>query len=321
MYEIDTFNAVTVRDKSHFIRYFLQIKASKSVKTANAYERDIQNFFRVAIENISLDDIRKVTIFDCQEFIRELTIKGESASTINRKISALSSLYRWLLKYQDNTTGLKVIQFNPFGNLKEEKPIINNKETPFLTQDEAKQLLDSIETKTILGLRNKTIIALAITTALRKAEIINIKIQDITTYDGYDVIKVTRKGGKQDFVKLQTPVRLMIEDYLRRTNRTKIEHSGSYLFLGHSTNGLNRDRLNESTLNYMIAKVAKKAGIEKDLRVHSTRHTAITLAINAGATIEKVRDFAGHKNISTTSRYVHSIERLKNNAGDLINII
>ena len=45
------------------------------------------------------------------------------------------------------------------------------------------------------------------------------------------------------------------------------------------------------------------------------------LAINAGATIEKVRDFAVHKNISTTSRYVHSIERLKNNAGDLINII
>ncbi|HAG42564.1 MAG TPA: integrase, partial [Clostridium sp.] len=61
--------------------------------------------------------------------------------------------------------------------------------------------------------------------------------------------------------------------------------------------------------------------INKDLKVHSTRHTAITLAITEGATIEKVREFAGHKNLATTNRYVHSIDKLKNNAGDIIDIL
>ena len=70
----------------------------------------------------------------------------------------------------------------------------------------------------------------------------------------------------------------------------------------------------------MIKKVCKNAGIDKNLRVHSTRHTAITLAILAGATVEKVRDFAAHKNLATTNRYIHSVDKLKNNAGDLIDV-
>ena len=70
----------------------------------------------------------------------------------------------------------------------------------------------------------------------------------------------------------------------------------------------------------MMKAVCKRAGIEKHLKVHSTRHTAITLAITGGASIEKVRDFAAHRNIATTNRYVHSIDKLKENAGDYIQL-
>ena len=315
------YNSDLKLDNENFIRYFLEIKSRKSIYTSKSYERDIKDFFCVSsIFDISIDDIKKVTILHTQNFIMKLMDKNMSSATINRKVSSLSALYKWLLKYQDNSTGIHIIKYNPFGNLKEEKPVINNKETEFLTKEECKILLNSIDTSTILGQRNKTILVLALTTALRKSEIINIKIKHVTTYTGYNVVKVKRKGGKEDIVKLQQNVLTMINKYIELTKRNKVTNGEEYLFIGHSTNGKNKEKLNASTLNYMMKKVCKNAGIDKDLGVHSTRHTAITLAILAGATVEKVRDFAAHKNLATTNRYIHSVEKLKNNAGDLIDI-
>ncbi|MFT5871627.1 MAG: site-specific recombinase XerD [Clostridium sp.] len=314
-------NSDVVIDNKHFILYFLEIKSRKSIYTSKSYERDIKDFFCVKfISDITIEDIKKVSIIHTQNFIMKLMDKNMSSATINRKISSLSALYKWLLKYQDNSTGVQIIKYNPFGNLKEEKPVINNKETEFLTKEECKVLLDSIDTSTILGYRNKTILVLALTTALRKSEIINIKIKHITSYTGYDVVRVRRKGGKDDIVKLQKSVLAMINEYILLTKRNKLASAEEYLFVGHGANRNNKEKLDASTLNYMIKKVCKNAGIDKELQVHSTRHTAITLAILAGATAEKVRDFAGHKNLATTNRYIHSVDKLKNNAGDLIDV-
>jgi site-specific recombinase XerD len=314
-------NSDVILDDKHFIQYFLEIKARKSVYTSKSYERDIKDFFCAqSICEITMEDIKKVSLIHTQNFIMKLTDKNMSSATINRKISSLSALYKWILKYQDNSTGIYIIKYNPFGNLKEERPVINNAETEFLTKEECTILLNSIDTSNILGHRNKTILVLALTTALRKSEIINIKIKHITAHTGYDVVKVIRKGGKEDIVKLQKNVLAMINEYILLTKRNKISNAEEYLFIGHSTNGKNKEKLDASTLNYMIKKVCRNAGIEKNLRVHSTRHTAITLAILAGATVEKVRDFAAHKNLATTNRYIHSIDKLKNNAGDLIDV-
>lgn len=310
-----------ILQNKHFICYFIEIKSRKSIYTSKSYERDIKDFFCVnSISEITIEDIKRVSIVHTQNYITKLMDKNMSSATINRKISSLSSLYNWLLKYQDNSNDIHIIKYNPFGNLKEEKPVVNNKETEFLTKEECKILLDSIDTSTILGYRNKTILALALTTALRKSEIINIQLKHITTYTGYDVVKVIRKGGKEDIVKLQENVLAMINEYVKLTERNKSDNFEEYLFIGHGANGNNKEKLDSSTLNYMIKKVCKNAGIDKELRVHSTRHTAITLAILAGATVEKVRDFAAHKNLATTNRYIHSIDKLKNNAGDLIDV-
>ena len=308
--------------QTHFIRHFLTLKAANSQHTANSYERDILDFFQVeAVEAITLQQIVAVNMFHVEHYLLDLRGKGLASATINRKVSSLSALYKWLLKFQDNASGQLIIRFNPFGNLKEEKPKVNNKDTAFLTQEECIQLLNSFDPTKVLDLRNKAIIALAITTALRKSELIHIKLKDISTYDTYDVIHVIRKGNKKDMVKLQPEVKALLLRYIDETKRDVKCDQDTYLFLGHSRNNRNKEKLDPSTLNYMIKSVCKKAGIDKPLKVHSTRHTAITLAITKGASIEKVRDFAAHKNIGTTNRYVHSIDKLKHNAGDLIDIL
>ena len=311
--------AVGPEKKVHFIRHFLNLKASNSRYTAISYERDILDFFQVeTIEQITLEQIIAVNMFDVEHYLLDLRGKGCATATINRKVSSLSSLYKWLLKYQDNKTGTTLLRFNPFGNLKEEKPKVTSKDTEFLTEQECTQLLAIFDTTKLVELRNKAIIYLALTTALRKSELIHIRLKDLATYGEYEVIHVVRKGNKRDMVKVQAPVKALIDEYVARTGRDYDKDASSYLFVGHSRNKRNNEKLDPSSLNYMMKTACQRAGISKHLKVHSTRHTAITLAIRGGASIEKVRDFAAHQNIATTNRYVHSVDKLKENAGDLI---
>ena len=308
-------------NNKHFIRYFLELKANKSIYTAKAYEKDIKDFFKVEhIEDITLNHIKTVNIFHAESYILELSDRGLSSATINRKVSSLSALYKWLLKFQDNNTNSEIIKYNPFGNLKEEKPKVNNKETEFLTKEECKKIINSINTSNIIGIRDKTLMSLALTTALRKSEIINIKLKDIKKYDQYNIIEVKRKGNIKDIVKLQDQVLTLINNYIKASGRSFENNKEDYLFLGHSRNSKKDKKLDDSSLNYIINKIIKNANINKKIKVHSTRHTAITLAITEGETIEKVREFAGHKSIATTNRYIHSIDKIKNNAGDKIDI-
>ena len=307
-------------EQKHFISLFLESKRSNYTRIA--YEKDIKDFFGVNnVKHITTDIIRKVNLIHITSYIKKIEEEGLSSATVNRKVSSLSGLYNWLMKFKDNESNFEIIKYNPFANLSEEKPVINNKETEFLTESEVLQLMKSIDTSNVLGLRNKSILALALTTALRKSELINIKIRDISNINGYDVVRVTRKGGKNDIVKLQEPVKALMLEYIKATIRNITDNQEDYLFIGHSTNGLNNARLDASSLNYTMKAVCKKAGINKKLCVHSTRHSAITMAIVKGASIEKVRDFAGHSNLSTTNRYIHSVDKLKNNAGDLLKVI
>jgi site-specific recombinase XerD len=312
---------ITIPKDTHFIRHFLTLKASKSIHTATAYETDIKEFFEVEeVELINIDVIRAVTIYDVEDFIMHLSEIGRASGTIHRKVASLSALYRWISMYQDNTTDSTILKYNPFANMKEIKPTLTYSETEFLTREEAVAVMRVCKEDTILDLRNKTILALALTTAIRKKELIYIKLQDITTVQGYDVIKVVRKRNKKDIVKLQAPVRNMIMEYIKRTDRDIEKDASDYLFKGHSTNNRNGEHLEACALNKMINTFCEKNGIKKHLKVHSLRHTALTLAIIAGATLDKVKELAGHESAATTARYIHSVDKLKNNAGDLIDI-
>lgn len=315
-------SVLEIPPSTHFIRHFLNGKSKKSNSTAREYETDIKQFFKVKwIENITIDNIKAVTIFDVEDFIDEMTDKELASGTIHRKISSLSSLFIWLMKYQDNTLDITLIKYNPFGNMKDVMPTLNYVETEFLTEEEAEKILGTIDDKTIIGIRNKIIFALALTTAVRKREFINIKLKDITTRGGYDIINVIRKRDKHDFVKLQAPVRNLILEYIRLTGRDMDIDADDYLFKGHNRNHKNKEKLDASSPNKIVTALCKKAGITKHIKVHSLRHSAITWVIMKGATLEKAKEFAAHESATTTARYIHSVDKLRNNAGDLIDIL
>lgn len=103
-------NSNVILNNKNFIWYFIEIKSRKSIYTSKSYERDIKDFFFVnSISDINIEDIKKVSILHTQNFIMKLLDKNMSSATINRKISSLSALYKWLLKYQDNSTDINII--------------------------------------------------------------------------------------------------------------------------------------------------------------------------------------------------------------------
>lgn len=315
-------STIYIPENIHFIRHFLNNKYQRSSCTGKSYEIDIKEFFNVPmIEDISLDMIRQVSILDVENFINYLSKKGRASTTIHRKVSSLSSLYAWLLKYQDNSSGISIIKYNPFSNMKDTKPRVSFHETEFLTKEESKKLVEDLKTDTILELRNKTIICLALNTAIRKSEIINIKLKDITKILDFDVIKVVRKGNKKDVIKINSYVKNLINEYIRRTDRNYEDNANTYLFLAHGRNqSTDNEKLDPTTLNKMLNKYSKIYGIGKHLKVHSLRHTAITIAIQNGVTLEKVQSFAAHESANTTARYIHSVNKLTDNAADKIDI-
>lgn len=302
----------------NLIEHFIQVKANKSIHTAKAYEHDIKEFFGVKdLRAVNYNVIREITVAHAEKYILYLSKQGRSSATIHRKISSLSSLYSWLMNYSSNKSGKSLIYFNPFAGMREVKPTLNSKETEFLTEDEMKKLLSSINTDSEKGLRDYIIITLALTTALRKSEMINIRINDVQAYEGIYIIKVKRKGSRNSAVKIQPKLKNLIEDYINFSNR-ELE-SNDFLFKGYGK--VKADKLSPDSLNRILTSLCQKAGIKKKLTVHGLRHSAITLSLIKGATLEKVRDFAGHKNIATTNRYLHSLDKFKNYAGDLIDIL
>lgn len=319
LYKDNTIANIITNADEHFLRHFLKIKSKRSSYTAIAYEHDIIEFFNKYIEDITLEDIRNINIFHVENYICMLQEKGLASSTIHRKISSLSSLYSWLLKYQDNKSNTFIIKFNPFAHMKDIKPTLSYEETEFLSKEETRKLLASINTNTLVGLRDKCMISLALNTAIRKSEIINIRIRDITTILGYNVIKVIRKRSKKDFVKINGFVQNLIVEYIEKTNRSFDNDKDDFLFKSHSLNPKQqKDKLNSATFNKILNKYC--VDLNKHLKVHSLRHTAITIAIQNGATLDKVQSFAGHESANTTARYIHSLDKLHNNAGDLIDV-
>lgn len=308
-------NELATSKEEHFINHFLKVKSIKSKNTAKSYKSDILDFFKLfsnsnSIENITISDVRKVNILNVQKWIIYLQSRNLSSATISRKNHSLSALYKWLLK----TDGVKN---NPFYMTNDDLPTVNSKETESLTNEEVKRIMLCIKDDSIKDIRDKAIISLFITTALRKSELLNIKISDIVTVGKFNLIKITGKGNKEDYVKLRDDVKMLIDRYLNKTNRSYSDKD-FYLFSNLKEKMFDKP-LNKNSLNKIIKSRCQNANIVKNITVHSLRHTSITLAVQSNNfSIEQVRDFARHRSIATTNRYIHNNTKYENYCGDII---
>lgn len=167
--------------------------------------------------------------------------------------------------------------------------------------------MDSIDTTTLVGKRDKLIVALMLTNGLRACEVARIDIRDFDTYNGRTVIHIQRKGkvDKRDKVAVPEMITELFEDYIACRDFDEDEP----LVISHA-HGNRRQRLAKVTISAIVKRRLREIGIDRpDITAHSLRHTCGSLMVDSGVDVETIKDMLGHSDTQTTRIYIEMAQQ------------
>jgi site-specific recombinase XerD len=273
------------------------LQSRKSARTRRAYRTDVAHFMRT-FDVRTPEELRKIdhrAVMAWERLMREE--EGKEATTVRRRLAALSSLFTHLVKFG-------VVEQNPVREV--ERPTVNRREgmTLAFSQKQARKILDTPPEETVHGLRDRAILSVGLQVGLRRAEIARLKVGDFHLNRGYDSLKVVRKGGKKGSLAIHQQTAKRIRDYLEEAKHG--EDLDGPLFRpvrGNQKAQAPRRHLHPDEIDRILRKYAKRIGLTRGYSAHSMRATFITTALDNGASLEDVQRAAGHADPSTTKLY------------------
>lgn len=269
-----------------------------SPKTVETYTRAVRQFFKYIYEN-GISQPTREDVIAYREYLKDT----HKPTTVQNYIVAVRLFFQW--------TEQKGLYPNVAEHIKGAKLDKNHKKD-YLTSRQVKKVLETAREESLQGLRDYAILALMFTGGLRTIEVSRANIEDLRTAGDSEVLYLQGKGHeeKTDYIKLMPEVEDAIRAYLKA--RGTVEPTEP-LFTSTSNNSKG-ERISTRTVSGIVKTALKNAGYDSDkLTAHSTRHTAVTLALMGGQKLEEVQQFARHKNLATTLIYAHNIDRAKNN--------
>ncbi len=268
-----------------------------SPKTIQTYSRAIRQFIKYLAEN----GIRQPAREDVIAFREDLK-EGHKASTVQNYIIAVRLFFQW--------TEQEKLYPNIAQHIKGAKLSKDHKKD-YLTSSQVKTVLGEMERNTIQGRRDYAIFALMVTGGLRDIEVHRANIEDLRTLGDSTVLYLQGKGreDRTEYVKVPAEV----ERAIRASLADRKDAQGSQpLFISLSNNSKG-GRISTRSISGIIKTSLISAGYNSDrLTAHSLRHSAITLSLLGGNTLQEVQQFARHANISTTQIYAHNLDRAQN---------
>ncbi len=276
-----------------------------AANTCRAYSHNLNEFISFIGESYFSNENQKGADLLKADQINSLMIRGylgflhkkNKKVTIARKLSAVRSFFRFLLKHG-------VILDNPLGLILTPK---QKKTIPvYLPVDDVFRLLDSIKTDTLAGIRNRGIFETLYSSGIRVSELEGLNVFDVDFTKC--LIRVVGKGDKERIVPIGKKAVAAIKEYRKRLQGEAGigEDDNTPLFL-------NKDhgRLTSRSIARILEKTARECGLLIPVSPHALRHTFATHMLDAGADLRVVQELLGHKSLSTTQKYTHvSIDRL-----------
>ena len=277
-----------------FLEY-LEFNKKYSSYTVINYENDLLKLEEFLNKRkIKLNDLDYKMVNEFIIFLKENRLNSVS---INRILSAARTYFKFLEKK-------KVVSSNPFKlttSLKKDKRLPN-----YFKYNDFIDMIDSIDTNTDLGIRNRALFELLLATGARVSEVVNIKTNDINISLGE--IKVLGKGNKERIVYINEHTKEALENYLNNSRNNLLKEKNEYLFLNHLGT-----KLSDRGVRVIIDNIIKKSAISLKITPHTFRHSFATMMLNEGCDLKSVQELLGHVNLSTTSIYTHlSNEQIKN---------
>jgi integrase/recombinase XerD len=175
-----------------------------------------------------------------------------------------------------------------------------------LNELQVEQLLESVDTKVPLGLRDRAIIELLYASGLRISELANAKLEHLDLESG--MIRVTGKGNKTRLVPVGKKACIALENYLARERPRLVRRkSGNEIFLS-----VRSTRLTTTRIWQIVKAIARRSGLETNIYPHLLRHSFATHLLSNGADLRIIQELLGHADIATTQVYTHvDQQRLK----------
>lgn len=271
-----------------YIKY-LEVERSLSPYTVRNYSNDIRGFLDFLGRS-------KVTSFDkvdrsiMRQYLGMLHSEKTSRISINRKLSALRSFYRYLLRENK-------VNSEPLSTLS--APKLERRLPTFLTKEETIRLIKAPDTSTLQGERDRAILELLYATGLRLSEVASLNLSDVDLNSRQ--LRAWGKGSKERMVLMGKPAAEALKRYIKH-GRPKLlgKKNTPALFLNRFG-----DRVAERRIQYIISKYARQAGLGMRVHPHMLRHTFATHMLDGGADLRAVQELLGHARLATTQVYTH----------------
>lgn len=273
-------------------------------QTVRTYTTAIRQFYKHLQDTNTYRPTRKDILA-----YRDYLSRDKKPTTVQNYITAVKLFFQWAEQeglYPDIAKHVKGAKLNR-----------KHKKDP-LTPEQVKDILNNMQRESLTDKRDYAIFLLMVTGGLRDIEVHRANIEDIRPLGVHVVLYIQGKGQdeKEDYIKLEQPVQKAIKEYLQERGQNL---SGQDPLFTSTSNNSRGKRLTTRSISGLIKKAMQEAGHDSErLTAHSLRHTAVTLSLLGGNTLQEAQEFARHSNISTTQIYAHNLDKLENSCSQTI---
>ena len=224
--------------------------------------------------------------------------RAYAPATVKQNLAALRQLFDWLVVGQ-------VLRSNPAAAVRGPKQVVKTGKTPVLTAAETRRLLDSIDPSTLIGLRDRALLALMVYGFARVSAALAMRVADYYTQGKRSYFRLHEKGGKYLVIPAHHMAQAWTDEYIDRAGLATDPKGPLFPSAGRrrGSDRLTRRAMDRTDALKMIKRRAQRAGLPAEVCAHSFRGTGITEYLRAGGTLETAARIAGHESTRTTQLY------------------
>jgi integrase/recombinase XerD len=276
-------------------RRFLEFFAAqiRNPNTREAYARAVANFLDWSESRgvRRLDEIQPIVVAG---YIEDLST-AYAAPTVKQHLAAIRMVFDWLVVGH-------IVEINPASSVRGPKHIVKRGKTPVLTADEARHLLDSIDTESVVGLRDRALIGLMAYSFARVSAAVSMQVEDYFQEGKRSWFRLHEKGGKEHVVPAHHNAQAYLDGYIQAARIVESKKSPLFRTINRHGQITARGMTRNDALR-IVKRRARAAGLSENTCCHTFRATGITTYLENGGTIEKAQAIAAHESPRTTKLY------------------
>ena len=266
-----------------------------NANTRQAYARALKSFLGWC-EQGGVSEIARVQPLHVAGYREQLRQQDYAVPTVKQHLAAIRELFDWLVEGH-------VLEINPASSVKGPRYSITTGLTTVLNREEARQLLDSIDTSHVIGLRDRALIALLTYTFARVSAAVGMQVADYCCRGKRWRVRLHEKNGKIIDAACHHKLEGYLDEYLQAAGISGNPQGPLFPAAKGRTRTLTTHAMTRTDAWLMVQRRAKDAGITGGIGCHTFRATGITTYLKNGGTIERAQKLAGHASSKTTALY------------------